>query len=375
MSVTNAPEKTKLILWGKSGGRCEYRGCNECLYRDSLTQSVFNEAYIAHIVADKANGPRGDAVLSEQLKAELSNLMLMCDAHHRLIDKVEVAHHTVELLREMKREHEERIERLTDIGPNMQSHIILYRANVGEHTPELCYDSVKEYLPPRYPAESRAIDIGLSKSPQRDTDELFWKTEQDILEKNFNQLVMPRLRNGEFKHISLFAFAPQPLLIKLGTMFSDIQAVEIHQPIRTPKTWRWQASGEDATYKVLEPENIYRMVALNISLSATINNDRIHAVLGQDCSVFTLTIDNPFNDFMTTKKHLQDFSVEIRKLFDLIKSKYDAHTPLHVFPAMPVSAAIEMGMRWMPKADMPLVIYDQNTATGGFSKSLEIRNT
>ncbi|MBR4963853.1 MAG: SAVED domain-containing protein, partial [Alistipes sp.] len=45
---------------------------------------------------------------------------------------------------------------------------------------------------------------------------------------------------------------------------------------------------------------------------------------------------------------------------------------LHIFPAMPVSAAIEFGRVWMPKADMPLVIYDQNKERGGFYKTITI---
>ncbi len=105
MSVTNISAANRYILWGKAAGRCEYRGCNKPLFRDALTQGEFNQAYIAHIVADVPGGPRGDAIKSDLLKDDLINLMLMCDEHHRLIDKVELAKHTVELLKEMKKEH------------------------------------------------------------------------------------------------------------------------------------------------------------------------------------------------------------------------------------------------------------------------------
>ena len=40
----------------------------------------------AHIIADEPGGPRGHPVLSKQLAKELSNLMLLCLDHHRLID-------------------------------------------------------------------------------------------------------------------------------------------------------------------------------------------------------------------------------------------------------------------------------------------------
>ena len=98
MSVSYIPEKVKIRLWGKAAGRCQYDGCNKQLWLDSLTKTEFNTAYIAHIVADQPNGPRGDAALSKKLKADISNLMLMCDEHHRLIDREDIEGHPVEKL-------------------------------------------------------------------------------------------------------------------------------------------------------------------------------------------------------------------------------------------------------------------------------------
>lgn len=60
MSVTSITTKNQNLLWAISAGRCEYKGCNKVLHRDILTKKKYNSAYIAHIVADKPNGPRGD---------------------------------------------------------------------------------------------------------------------------------------------------------------------------------------------------------------------------------------------------------------------------------------------------------------------------
>jgi hypothetical protein len=37
-----------------------------------------------------------------------------------------------------------------------------------------------------------------------------------------------------------------------------------------------------------------------------------------------------------------------------------------------VSAAVEVGRVWMPKADLPLVVFDQNRTLQGFVRALEI---
>jgi SMODS-associated and fused to various effectors sensor domain len=375
MSVTSISDKNRYLLWVKSGGRCQYRGCNKSLQQDILTKRNFNQSYIAHIVADVAGGPRGDALRSSLLKDDITNLMLLCDSHHRLVDKVDVGAHSEPVLLQMKKEHEYRIETVTAILPNMFSHMLTYKANVGLHTPEMSYQSLSDYLKPSYyPAIADTIDLSLSNSLQRDKDAAFWATEEENLKAQFNKKLFQNFAKGEIKHLSVFAFAPIPLLIKLGTLINDIYPAEIYQPVRDPRTWKLNDETIEIKYHVTYPVNKHSTVALNISLSGTITDDRITDVIGRDVSIYTLTIDTPFNDYLKSKRHLQDFSIEMRKLFNYIKTNHSANTPIHIFPAMPIAKAIELGRVWMPKADMPMFLYDQNTAAGGFTKVIEIVN-
>lgn len=69
-------ELTKCILWGRSAGRCEFKGCNKVLFEDHLTLETSNNSNIAHIVASSPDGPRGDAKLSSELSDKIENLML-----------------------------------------------------------------------------------------------------------------------------------------------------------------------------------------------------------------------------------------------------------------------------------------------------------
>jgi hypothetical protein len=326
-------------------------------------------------VADEPNGPRGDTTRSKLLAQDLSNLMLLCDAHHRLIDKVDISGHPEPYLISMKKAHEARIELVTGIAPDMQSHIVLYKANVGAHTPVLNYQIASEYLiPDHYPAMSSAIDLSLSNSAQKDASPSYWKTELENLETQFNEQLRPKFRKGEIKHLSVFAFAPMPLLMKLGVLINDIHSAEIHQPIRNPKSWNLDDTLTPNVFKVLEPTHQHQTVALNISISGTIANDRITRVLGNDTSIYTLAIDVPANDFLQSKQQLKDFSAVTRNLFDRIKARFGGNIPLHIFPAMPVAMALELGRVWMPKADMSIAIYDENTVNSGFFKAIDIAN-
>ncbi|TBX68727.1 SAVED domain-containing protein [Flavobacterium silvisoli] len=368
-------QKTKNILWSKAAGMCQFQNCNKVLNVDKITKTDSNSAYIAHIYGYAKGSERYDAVLSPRLETDINNLMLLCDECHRRVDERNLGevNYPASMLIEMKKKHENRINTVICIAPNMDSHIVIYKANIGEHSPVITYESVREYLlPDNYPALNRSINLGLENSPQRDKDSKFWETETDVLVENFNQNIRPLIQNSTINHISLFALAPMPLLIKLGTLLNDIRNLEVHQPIRNPKTWNLNDEDLSTDYKILILDKKQSKVALNISISGTINNERITDVLGEDVSIYTLTIQNPFNDFLKSKKQLVDFTIVIRKLFDQIKLKYGSNTQLHVFPAIPVAIAVELGRYWMPKADMPLIIYDENKLNDGFKKAIEI---
>lgn len=374
MSITTIPEKVKLRIWGKAAGRCQYEGCNNPLWLDTLTQVEFNVAYLAHIVADSPDGPRGHPVLSEQLKADLPNLMLLCDAHHRLIDKEDVAGHPVERLRAMKALHERRVETTTAIGPDKQSHVLLYGANIGLHSSPLSFRKAADaMIPDRYPADLHPLTLGIINSSFTDRDAAFWQLESSHLRNMIAEQVRPRLAQGSINHLSIFALAPQPLLMLLGFLLSDIPAAEVYQLHREPADWRWQDHPDGFRFVVEEPEQISGPPALVLSLSATIADERIRAVLN-DATIWRVTTPVPNNDFLKSKQQAHDFRMQLRVLMDRIKLRHGERAEIHVFPAMPVALAVDLGRIIMPKADLALQIYDENNAVGGFAHALQLKS-
>jgi SMODS-associated and fused to various effectors sensor domain len=373
MSKTSIKEKVKIKLWTLAGGRCQYDGCNVPLWKDELTMAHMNRAYIAHIIADSEDGPRGHPERSELLKESIENLMLMCDAHHRMID-LDVSTYTEAKLIEMKRKHESRIEFLTSMLPNKQSHIVMYGSTIGVHNSPLNYQTVKNAMfPHNYPHEY-CVELSLKNSAYKDFEIAYFREQAINLERLFQEHVARLKANSEIQHYSVFALAPQPLLIKLGTLFSDLYPMVVYQKHREPDTWAWL--DEDITqtnYELVTPAQTGRNVCLKLELSATIQNDRIINVLGDDCAIWSIRIENPYNDYLKNKQQLIDFRNILRHTFDKIKAIHGQNTQLNIFPAMPVAAAVEMGRVWMPKADMAMSIYDQNKAKKGFFLTLIIK--
>lgn len=373
MSHTNIKARISNLLWAISGGRCQYEGCNKILYRDILTNRQYNTAYIAHIVGDKPDGPRGNINRSELLANDIRNLMLLCDDHHRLIDKEDVEGHPESQLLEMKRKHEKRIELLTSIAPDMESEVILFAANVGYHNCPMSFQSACEALiPDYYPASKNSIELGYRQSSMSDNMETYWIAEVENLQLQINQCIKRQMMQGNTKHYSVFAIAPQPLLIKLGTMLNDLHHVRVFQKHREPQTWKWQQTSTAKEYIFKQPTNISKTPVLLISLSATVDHSRIKKILGEDISIWEITIDTPNNDFLKTEELLIMYRQQSRIALDKIKACHGC-VDLHVFPVMPVSAAVEFGRVWMPKADMPLVIYDETRSKDGFYKTITIK--
>jgi hypothetical protein len=109
MSVT---ARVRRILWVKAGGRCSI--CQEQLATDAMGDddpSVFGEE--CHIVAQSPGGPRADEIADID---GYDNLILLCRKHHKQVDD-QRTHFTVERLKEIKREHEQREARRDANGP------------------------------------------------------------------------------------------------------------------------------------------------------------------------------------------------------------------------------------------------------------------
>ena len=365
---------TQNLLWGRSAGRCEFAGCNKPLWKSSITQEGVNIGQKAHIYSFSNCGPRGNDGISSQELNSTENLILVCHECHKNIDSAkDGGRYPVSLVQQMKREHERRIESVTGIDPTRKSHVLLYGAKIGEFGAPLSFaNAASAMFPDRYPTSDDAISLGLKNSAASERDQYFWLTEQDNLEKQFSRRVQERISDGEVLHVSVFSLAPQPLLIRLGTLLGDITPCDVYQLHREPQTWSWPSEENVPELIVKEPSSKTGKPALVLSLSATIDPTRVTSVLGCDSSIWTITVQTPHNDLIKSPEQLCQLRIALRRVFDRIKLAHGQHEMLHIFPAAPVSACVEFGRVRMPKADMPWMIYDQVNGLGGFVNALSI---
>lgn len=98
--------RTRIMVWGRSAYRCSFKTCRKLLeISDGIDLEPSLVGEIAHIVAEKPDGPRGESELSIPERNSYSNLMLVCFEHHKLIDD-NPAKYSCDDLVEMKTAHE-----------------------------------------------------------------------------------------------------------------------------------------------------------------------------------------------------------------------------------------------------------------------------
>ncbi len=361
------------MLWGKAAARCQFAGCNKLLCRSSVTQEQVNIAQKAHIYAFRSSGPRGNSGIAKARLNDLNNLILVCHECHQKIDRnKDGGRYSASLLQSWKAEHERRVERVTGINPRRKSHVLLFGANIGEQNCPLSFDDAAAALfPAHYPAEDKPIVLGMFNSAWQDRDHQFWATEEENLKRQFRQRIGERLATGELKHLSVFALAPQPLLILLGSLLTDIPEADVFQRHREPQTWHWPNRYRPQGFQVRDSAKKNGSPVLVLSLSATITDERITSIIPDAC-IWGITIPKPHNDFTKSRTQLSEFRLMIRPLLDRIKARHGQTTPLHIFPAASVSVAVELGRVRMPKADAPWKIYDQVNQRGGFIHALTL---
>ena len=101
-------------------------------------------------------------------------------------------------------------------------------------------------------------------------------------------------------------------------------------------------------------------IAVVVSITAEINLDAISKA-GSFKTIFILRSKIQSVDSIKSQEDLSAFWHKYQELLELIAHKYEDKI-IHVFPAVPVSVAFEMGRRYMPGVYPKMLLYDRDEA-------------
>lgn len=140
MPISN---KTRKILWAKSGNRCAICKAELVGYEKGATGNVI-VGEECHIVSSRPKGPRS----GEEIKIDFddyNNLILLCRIHHKIIDQQVDVYTTPQLLL-IKTLHEEYVKKVFDeiLNSEQEKPDVVFRINSGKELVEII-NSVEGY--------------------------------------------------------------------------------------------------------------------------------------------------------------------------------------------------------------------------------------
>ena len=352
------PYAVQKELWARSAGRCEFRGCNDCLLKDSVTQQTRNTAHIAHIISWQPTGPRGNEIDSPRLAKDITNLMLTCSEHNNTIDdKTLEKEYPVALLRKMKKEHEDRVFWLTDLGQNYSLKVIELVSSIQGQRPIIDDKDKIDAMLPYYPKEE-SIKIDLTNVESIDE-----------AKRVIDRIVSLQIIDTDDKSsFAAFIMAKIPYSCYLGYAIGNKIKVKTFQFFRDSEDWKWRNSNEH--FNIITPEEPETdNINLLINVSGIIDKK-----LTPDYPTYIIQSQSPGVMFLQSEEQVTEFRIKYREILDLIRNDNGEDVTIHLFVAVPNPISFELGRTIMKNLDPTIILYDKTSDGIEYKEIMHLHN-
>jgi hypothetical protein len=377
-------DRDACLLWGSAGGHCSNPGCRQPISKFQRSTIIGNAGQRAHIVGRKTRGPRGDIDRSTRLAAALSNHILLCGPCHTMVDG-NPAQFSESLLQGWKRAHETAVASLLGLGLNAAKTFAIHiraRFGTGEGRVLIAepHDMLRATLQMGRSFDDPLGHITINADTfRRDSDPNYWQTAPAEMQGRFEAWTQRLGGLANISHLSVFPSGPIPLLIALGRLIGDTRTVDIRDFDRDASSWLWPeptaAPMEPKIVSTVPPGSRLTDVRLVVDLSGrTDQSAQERALSGAQLHEVLVDVRDPRPGLIRGPAILPPLRRAFQQAFELVKAAVSDTGMVHVFAAMPASAAVAFGQAQLPKA-MPIMrIYDNNVAVGGWRPAIDFRH-
>lgn len=250
-------------------------------------------------------------------------------------------------------------------------HVIRMVAPIGDHRPKIAMDEVRRALAPDEPVDDGLL-IDLHALHLADGEEEFWSRSGARIDDQVRGFIEHRVLPSQTSTVAVFAFAPIPVLARLGRALGDKVPAKVFEKHRHTDSWCWDKTGERVEWETRKPAqtNGVRDVAVALSVSARVQVEAIRAAMVAPFDLIELSASHPKPNLLRREEDLRTFAETWRDLLNHIAERYGIGTRVHLFPASPLSASVECGRRMLPKADPTISVYDFRD--GAFHRALDL---
>lgn len=223
-----------------SHGYCMYEGCGQNLCIEDLTGKEGNFSYLAHNIASSEQGARGVKELSGKLSDDPNNILLLCDKHHRLIDKVAAADYPAQRISQMRREFCVTANKLLE-GLGYQP-IPAYAVLWPVHRQVVAAPSQSQIAQSLAPIHCR---LSSQLNDLSDNEHILREEDPDIANKvlihsisSIAEKILDQTHSSRYQ-AGLFAFGLMPHLIALGAKLGNKAKITPMLRYRDSGLWTW----------------------------------------------------------------------------------------------------------------------------------------
>ena len=381
-------ELTYLVGW-----RCQFTGCGRDLRCHAATGSRGRFSYFAHIVAASEDGPRGHPVLSKLWASEIKNFMLLCDECHRLIDKVNPAKYTVEVLQQMREDSIAEVKRLLNSLQHKPAEVIAIVGNIAGQPAQFSMEDAQEAL---WGQGLRSAETKVSRyfypggqhhavhSPGYWIS-LFQQMKQDM---PLLQTLLDGTRSGAARpRLAVFPLHSTSVLLLAGRVLGDSEGTHLFQPHRNKvgsgTRWAWPkvesplAALDKFTFEEPHPHAAGQEEAiLVVALTSDIVASRMPAACAKADKFLlpTLRITGPTfdKDCMQQPQDLQLFALALDAAMRKLQDDWKVRR-VHLFVSAPASAALLVGQKMQARHHADYTCHEALPGAGGaYKATLEI---
>ncbi|TAM04862.1 MAG: SAVED domain-containing protein [Pusillimonas sp.] len=393
-SPATRQEVASLAAW-----RCQFPGCGENLREHFPTGQRGNYGYFAHIVASSPEGPRGDIEDSPRLANDPTNLLLLCDGCHRLIDRISPAEYGVERLRDIRTASIAEVSRLLDSLRYRSVRPIFILGNI---TGQVAYISPADIAEALWSRKLRSVKGDAESFFHSGTylhkvhTATYWNALFEVLRQDIP--VLQRYLNGSGKggasreELAIFPLHSTSVLILAGRILGDNAGIHLFQPHRNKNgenasvtRWAWPTQAQTPApdkYKMrISRDKIANSneACLLISITFSIDHTRLpeHCYCDGQLQLPTVEVfvDEPNSEAISHPEDLAQFGTRLNDALRKLQDDFGIEK-VHLFVGAPTTAAVVVGQKMQARHQATFVCHE---AIGGpkapFLPTIEISST
>jgi|GEM_PF-1169248 len=350
--------KDQKILWARAAGRCSFRQCGEELIvnKTKLDPAVMT-GEMAHIIGRSKKGPRGLALpIDKDLRDSYENAILLCEKHHKIVDGQRNTY-TVEILQQMKEEHERLVRRNPNFSKN-RIYPIEWVVIIQQTQQTVDKKLVLEALKPDMPYKKPIVIMAEQNISQWNRIKQF---QESICQRTIRTLPSDEMR------FAIFSLTHIPLAIHLGYLINDRYRVRIYEYQRDLASWVWPSAIKMAKHNRLFitglPKKTVKKakpVIIRISISAELSADLTQKIVPDACSNIHIYIKNPAVNKIKHPSQVDNIGMTFGDVLGKIRKLVPDCSGIHLFYAGPCSCAVNIGRQINPTMNPPIYLYQYN---------------